>query len=249
MRRPLSDSEVIGGALGAIVALVVAGVLGGFRGEVTQANAALMLALVTIGAATIGGRWAGGATALAGALGFDFFLTKPYNSLAIKDGSEIITTILLFVVGIAVGQIVGERARAERGKQDGVDEVGGLHRVARLVSSGAPLTDVVASVEVEVAKVLLVPACTFSLLPPDDPHPSMDETGRIDAAYVHVDDGFALPPEGITVPVRGAGAALGWLVCEPPDRLVGVAPDRRRTALILADLLGATLARQDLAAA
>ncbi|MGN6695230.1 MAG: DUF4118 domain-containing protein, partial [Aquihabitans sp.] len=87
MRRPLSDSEVIGGALGAIVAITVAGLLGGFRGEVDHANAALLLALVTIGAAMIGGRWAGGATALAGALGFDFFLTQPYDSLAIKDGS------------------------------------------------------------------------------------------------------------------------------------------------------------------
>jgi hypothetical protein len=243
MRRPLSDSEVIGGALGAIVALCVAGLMGGFRGEVTHANAALMLALVTIVAATIGGRWAGGATALAGALGFDYFLTKPYDSLAIKDGSEIITTILLFVVGIAVGQIVLERVRAERGKQDGVDEVSGLHRVSRLVADGAPVGDVVTAVEVEVAKVLLIPGCTYSLLPPDLPRPSMDETGRIDAAYIHVEDGFALPAEGIVIPVRSAGTRAGWLVCEPPAQLVGVSPDRRRTALVLASFLGATLAR------
>ncbi|MCU1370079.1 MAG: hypothetical protein JWO77_1273 [Ilumatobacteraceae bacterium] len=243
MRRPLSDSELIGGALGAIVALCVAGLMGGFRGEVSHANAALMLALVTLAAATIGGRWAGGATALAGALGFDYFLTRPYDSLAIKDGSEIITTILLLVVGLAVGQIVLERVRAERGKQDGVDEVGGLHRVSRLVADGAPVGDVVAAVETEVAKVLLVPGCAYSLLPPELPHPSMEETGRVDATYVHVEDGFALPPEGIVIPVRGAGAVTGWLVCEPPAHLVGVSPDRRRTALVLASFLGAALTR------
>lgn len=241
MRRPLSDSEVVGAALGAMVALCVAGVMGGFRSEVSHANAALLLALVTIAAATVGGRWAGGATALAGALGFDFFLTQPYGSLAIKDGSEILTTVLLFVVGVVVGQIVGDRARAERGKQAGTDEVASVHRVARLVADGAPAADVVAAVETEVANVLLVPRCSFALLPPEPHRPQMDETGRIDAPYVHLDDGFALPGDGVAIPVVGAGDRLGWLVCDGPAQLVGVAPDRRRTALVLASFLGSAL--------
>jgi len=245
MRRPLSDSEVIGGALGAIVAIVVAGLLGGFRGEVDQANAALILALVTISAATIGGRWAGGATALAGALGFDFFLTEPYGSLAIKDGSEIVTTILLFIVGVAVGQIVGERMQAERGKQAGADEVAGLHRVGRLVATDEPLATVISAVEHEVAAVLLVPGSEFSLLPPDQAGPTMDQTGRVDAPYVHIEDGFTLPSDGVVIPVSHGGSTVGWLTCDPPDRLVGVSPDRRRTAIVLADLLGAALARND----
>lgn len=249
MRRPLSDSEVIGGALGAIVAITVAGLLGGFRGEVDHANAALILALVTIGAATIGGRWAGGATALAGALGFDFFLTQPYGSLAIKDGSEIITTILLFVVGVAVGHIVGERVHAERGKQAGADEVAGLHRIGRLVADDAPLATVIESVEREVAAVLLVPSSEFTLLPPDQAGPTMDATGRVDAPYVHVDDGFTLPRDGVVIPVRNGGSTVGWLACAAPDRLVGVSPDRRRTAIVLADLLGATITRGDRQAA
>lgn len=249
MRRPLSDSEVIGGAVGAIVAICLAGLMGSVRTEVTHANAALVLALVTIGAATVGGRWAGGATALAGAVGFDFFLTQPYGSLAIKDGSEIITTVLLFVLGIAVGQIVGERARAERGKQAGAEEVGGLHRVAQLVSGDAPLSQVITTVETEVAKVLLVSGASYVPLPPDPAPPAMDETGRVDAPYVHLDDGFALPAGGVLVPVRGAGTRRGWLLCEPPNGLVGVSSDRRRTALVLADLLGAALAHADVAPA
>ena len=100
MRRPLSDSETIGAAAGSLVALCVAGLLGSVRGEISQANAALILVLIIVGAATIGGRWAGGATALASAVSFDFFRTRPYGSLAIKSTSEIITTILLFAVGL-----------------------------------------------------------------------------------------------------------------------------------------------------
>jgi len=223
--------------------------MGSVRTEVTHANAALVLALVTIGAATVGGRWAGGATALAGAVGFDFFLTEPYGSLAIKDGSEIVTTILLFVLGVAVGQIVGERARAERGKQAGADEVSGLHRVAQLVSGDAPLSQVITTVEDEIAKVLLVPEATYTLLPPDPAPPVMDGSGRVDAPYVHLEDGFALPSPGVLVPVRGAGTARGWVVCGPPSGLVGVSSDRRRTALVLAGLLGAALAHADVAPA
>lgn len=249
MRRPLSDSEVIGGAAGAIVAICLAGLMGSVRTEVTHANAALVLALITIGAATVGGRWAGGATALAGAVGFDFFLTKPYGSLAIKDGSEIVTTVLLFVLGVAVGQIVGERARAERARQAGTDEVGGLHHVAQLVSGDAPLSQVITTVEDEIAKVLLVPAAHYSPLPPDPAPPTMEGTGRVAAPYVHLDDGFVLPADGVVVPVRGAGMARGWLVCEPPTDLVGVSSDRRRTAVVLADLLGAALAHADVAPA
>ena len=244
MRRPLTDSEVIGGAAGAIAALCVAGLLGSVRGEISQANAALILVLVIIGAAVVGGRWAGGATALAAAVSFDFFLTRPYGSLAIKDGSEIVTTILLFVVGVAVGQIVGSRLRARAGARTGTEEVAGLHRVARLVADDASDRDLIAAVEEEVADVLLLPSCSFHLLPPDPPRPLLEPTGRVDAPYVHLDDGFALPGAGLTVPVRAGGSTLGWLVCDGPDRLVGVAADRKRTALVLASLLGAHLARR-----
>lgn len=247
MRRPLSDSETIGAAAGSLVALCVAGLLGSVRGEISQANAALILVLIIVGAATIGGRWAGGATALASAVSFDFFLTRPYGSLAIKSTGEIITTILLFAVGVAVGQIVGSRMRAKAGERTGVEEVAGLHRVARLVAEDSSDRDLIAAVEEEVAGVLLLPACTFHLLPPDPPRPQLEPTGRVDAPYVHLDDGFALPREGIVVPVRAGGRTLGWLVCDGPDHLIGVASSRRRTALVMASLMGAHLARHSTA--
>jgi hypothetical protein len=244
MRRPLTDSEAIGAAAGSIVALCIGGILGSVRGEISQANAALILVLVIVGAAVVGGRWAGGATALAAAVSFDFFLTRPYLSLAIKDGSEIVTTILLFVVGVAVGQIVGSRQRAKTGERTGKEEVAGLHRIARLVTEDVPDRDLIAAVEDEVAEVLLLPACTFHLLPPDPPRPMLDPAGRVDAPYVHLDDGFALPAAGVTIAVRASGSTVGWLVCDGPTQLVGVAGDRRRTALVMASLLGSHLARR-----
>lgn len=244
MRRPLSDSEVVGAALGVIVAMCVAGLLGSMRAEVTQANAGLILVLVIIGAAATGGRWAGGATALGSALAFDFFLTRPYGSLAIKSPDDLVTTVLLFVVGITVGQFANARWRDREASQAGADEVAGLHRVASLTADGADLDDVLEGVNREVTAVLRLASCRFQGDPADPTLPAMEPSGRIDAPYVHLDDGFALPAGGFTIPVRTDGVTLGWLVCTPAVPQVGVSLDRRRTALVLADHLALGLAHR-----
>lgn len=248
MRRPLSDSEVLGAAAGAIVVMCVAGLLGAVRGEVSQANAGLVLVLVIIGAAAVGGRWAGGATALAAALSFDFFLTKPYGSLAIKSYEDIITTVLLFIVGITVGQFANARWRDRDQKRAGADEVAGLYRVATLTADGAGLLAVLEGVQREVADVLQLEACRYEVEPEDATLPEMDPTGRIDAPYVHLGDGFVLPPDGFTIPVRANGQNFGSLVCRPVRHAVGVSGDRRRTAIVLADHLGLALAQGTTAA-
>lgn len=249
MRRNLTDSEVIGASLGAIAAMCIAGLLGSVRAQVSQANAGLVLVLVIIAASTIGGRWAGGATALAAAVSFDFFLTKPYGSLAIKSSDDVIATALLFIVGLSVGQLANERREAKVAGQAGTDEVAGIFRVAKLTSEGANLLQVIASVEREVADVLHLEACQFQALPLDPPLPEIQPTGRVDAPYVHVGDGFVLPADGVTIAVRSQGRIQGWLVCRPAPGLVGVSQDRRRTALVLADHLGLTLTQADATAA
>jgi len=245
MRRPLSDAEVIGASVGVIAALVVAGLLGAVRAEVSQANAGLALVLVIVAAAYVGGRWAGGATALAAAVSFDFFLTRPYGSLAIKSSDDVVTTVLLFVVGIAVGQIAASRWTAQAAGKAGTEEVAGLYRVASLTAEGRPMPEIVDAVEHEVAEVLLLASCRFQLLPPDPALPELEASGRVEAPYVHVGDGFALPREGVAIAVRSAGRIAGWLVCVPRDELTGVSRDRRRTAIVFADHLGLALAQAD----
>lgn len=209
MRRPLSDSEVIGASLGTIVAMCVAGLLGAMRPEVSQANAGLVLVLVIIAAASIGGRWAGGATALAAALSFDFFLTRPYGSLAIKSTGDIVTTILLFAVGVTVGQFADARWAAKASGQAGADDVAELHRVATLTADGANLVQVLEEVQHSVAEVLHLETCRFEALPPELPLPVMDPTGKVDAPYIHLGEGFALPADGFLIAVRHGGRPIG----------------------------------------
>lgn len=249
MRRPLSDSEVVGAAVGAIVAMCVAGLLGAVRGEISQANAGLILVLVIIGAAAIGGRWAGGATALAAALSFDFFLTKPYGSLAIKSSQDVVTTLLLFLVGVVVGQFANARWREHDRVEAGAAEVAGLFRVASLTADGAHLIQVLEVVQHEVGEVLHLEHCRYEVEPGDATLPELKPDGRIDAPYIHLGDGFALPADGFTIAVRANGRNLGWLVCTPAQPARGISRDRRRTALILADHLGLALAQDTSSAA
>lgn len=242
MRKNLSDTEVMGIGIGAVVALLVAGLLGAVRGELDQANGALVLVLVVVAAAYTGGRWAGVATGLVAAAGFDVFLTRPYGSLAIKSSDDVVTTVLLVLVGLAVGTIAADRREARAHGRAGTEEVAGLYRVAGLTADGADLATVVHAVEEEVASVLHLRDCRFERLPADPPVPVLEPSGRVDAPYVFEGDGFALPADGVALAVRQGDRALGWLVGRPADDARGVSRDRRRTALVLADHLALTLA-------
>lgn len=243
MRRRLTDAEALSTCGGILAALAVAGVLGGIRPAVEQANAVLLLVLVVIGAAYVGGRWAGVATALAAAVSFDFFLTEPYRSLAIKHPGNVLATVLLAVVGLAVGGIARSRTDARAQAAVAHDEIVAVHRVTREAADGADVHRLVARVEGEVAKALHLAECRFEALPPTPPVPIIEPTGHVDAPYVHLGDGFALPTEGVAIEVRAEGGTLGWLVGRPAARPMGISLDRRRAALILADHLGLALAR------
>ncbi len=242
MRKNLSDSDVMGIGIGALVALTVAGLLGAFRGGLDRPNAALVLVLVVIAAAAVGGRWAGVATGLTAAAGFDFFLTYPYNSLAIKSSDDVVTTFLLVLVGLAVGSIAVAGREARDHGRAGTREVAGLYRVTRLSAEGADTAEVIQAVEDEMAAILHLSECRFERLPVDPPLPALELSGRVDAPYVFEGDGFALPADGVIVAVREGDHTLGWLVCRPNAGAPGVSRDRRRTALVLADHLALTLA-------
>lgn len=240
MTRKWTDAELISAGLGGILVIAVAGLLGAVRGEIDQANAALVLVLVVIAAGFTGGSRAGVSTGLAAAVSFDFFLTRPYGSLAIKSSDDVIATVLLVTVGFAVGLIATSRDEARAASKAGSDEVAGAYRVARMVADGADITAVIAAVEDEVAGVLRLRECHFSVELPVEELPELEPNGRVDAPYVHEGDGFVLPPDGLVIALRHGAVRRGWLVCRPAEP-VGISRDRRRTALVLADHLALAL--------
>jgi K+-sensing histidine kinase KdpD len=68
------------------------------RSAIDNTNAALILVLLIVAAASTGLRLAGLVAAASSAAWFDFFLTAPYGSFKINDRADIETTVLLILV-------------------------------------------------------------------------------------------------------------------------------------------------------
>src|SRR3954470_21911860 len=87
------------------VPLIVGMALVGVRGEIDSQITALVLVVTVVAGGQVGGRLGGLVSALMAATSFDFFHTEPYLSLKITNAKDIETTILLLIVGLAVGAL------------------------------------------------------------------------------------------------------------------------------------------------
>jgi hypothetical protein len=239
-----SERSSFGIALGSLAALLAAALLVGVRGEIANANVALILVVCVLLGAWWGGRAAGVASAFMAAIAFDFFHTRPYNSLKMTDGNDILTTVLLLVVGFAVGEIA-VRGRVARAVRD--EERRQLHRLDRitgLVSSGAGIDELVGAVTAELIETLSLRDCYFERSPYLGRFDRMERTGTATSrVHRYTREGFELSREGIELPVEGGGEMLGRFVLLPTPG-VGISPGRRMIAIAIADQLGTALARQ-----
>jgi Domain of unknown function (DUF4118) len=235
----LVTAGVLIGSFGPIVA---AGVLVPIRQHIDSANVALIFVVLVVVAAAVGGRWGGVIGAVTSTLTFDFFFTHPYDTLRMNRLREVVTTALLLIVGLVVGEIVVWAHRGHRAAQRGRDEVERLHRVAEQVVSGADATAVLQSVRAELSDLLSLRGCDFEEPPFGAPLPRLGRNGSIATSHHRFVRGeMALPAEGLEIPVLGNGRQLGRLVLAPEPR-VGVAIEERVAAIALSDQLGAALA-------
>src|SRR5262245_12506281 len=100
--------------IGVASAIAIAGLLVPIRDWMGASNVALVLVIVVVAAAILGGRMAGALTSVAAALSFDYFHTQPYYNLRISDREDVIAAVLLLVVGLAVGELAALRAGSRR---------------------------------------------------------------------------------------------------------------------------------------
>jgi Domain of unknown function (DUF4118) len=240
------DDRLVAAGLGvaALGPLVVASLLVTVRDRIAGSNAALVFVIVVVLAAALGGRWAGFTAAVVSAMSYDFFLTRPYGSLKIDELEDIVATVLLLAVGLIVGEVVVWAHRGHRQKKRGQDEITRLHRVAEQVASGARAHDVLESVRVELTDLLSLRDCRFEQPPFGTPLPRLGRNGSIDLPRRRIVRGeFALPPEGVEIPVLGRGRQVGRLVLEPEPE-VGVSIEERVVAIAISDQLGAAVAAE-----
>lgn len=239
------DRLVVAGlGLAALGPLVVASLLVIVRDHMARSNAALVFVIVVVLAAALGGRWAGFTAAVISAMSYDFFLTRPYGSLKIDEVEDLVATVLLLTVGLIVGEVVVWAHRGHRQSKRGQEEITRLHRVAEQVASGARAHDVLESVRAELSDLLSLRSCTFEQPPFGAPLPRLGRNGSLDIPRRRIVRGeFALPVEGVEIPVLGRGRQVGRLVLEPePD--VGVSIEERVVAVAISDQLGAAVSAE-----
>ena len=213
--------------------LLVGMALSPFRDHLPQEQSVLLLALAVVAAAAFGGRSAGALAAVVGAISFDFFLTQPYFTLAISSEEDVVTTLVLLAVGLAVGQLALAHRREVAAVAVGRAELASLFRVSRLAAEGGTADDVELAVRSELLTVLVLAECRFGTESELD-RPILGPGGALTGSFIRYERGEnALPDEGIAIAVEAAGHQFGYLLCTPVPG-VGVSIERRRVAVALA---------------
>ena len=242
MRNNDGTRQAAGVAIGALGGITFAALMVGVRTHVANADVALGLMMFVLAGAVVGGRTAGAVSALGAALSFDFFHTRPYGTLKIANKDDVITTAVLLVVGLVIGEVATWSQRLRDRLQDDRVEIKRLHRVAELAARGESTEDLALVVTAELISTLKLADCVFERPPFASDPPAIDRKGVVQQSVHHFTrEGFELPRQPVQLPVFGNGRLLGRFVMTPTPG-AGVSPERRLIAIALADHLGAALA-------
>lgn len=235
-----SEWRDMGAAVGATTAILVAGGLVGLRDVLSNTSVALILVLVIVGAASIGGRRAGVVTAIAAGVAFDFFHTEPYNRLTINSADDVETVILLCTVGLAAGELV---VRGREIRRRGEVSHGELERVLRVADAATAHPNELFDVaQAELRDGLGLDRCWYEPGPSTAVRPEIGPRGTIARTDYRLSGGeFELPDDEIALPVRSDSEEFGRFVLIPTPG-IGVARDRRVGAVAIADIVALALA-------
>ena len=229
-------------ALASLVAVGAAAALVPLRGHTSSANLALVLVLVVLAAAVLGGRLVGVVVGVVTALAFDFLLTVPYGSFSIDRGDDVLTTALLAAVGLIGGAMVERARRGERMAEVRGQEVERFQRRAELAASGEPAGRMIQRSAEELADLLSAVDVRY------ERGPAADGVTVLTHAGARVPSGPAVVgPDVVAVPVRAHGRDIGhFLVLLPaPHAGMAVPIDQRHAAVAIADQLGVGLLRHE----
>ena len=187
--------------------LVACALLALVRDAIDATNAALILVLIVVGAASTGLRWAGLLAAASSAAWFDFFLTVPYGRFTIDDRDDIETTVLLILVGVAVTEIClwDRRQEAKASRESGY--LSGVLSAAEQIGAGsAPAASVIEHVQQQLIDVLDLDTARFQAATTEQ-LPTLEADGHVLVGAHKIDvDRQGLPTDSeLRVLVRNAG--------------------------------------------
>jgi K+-sensing histidine kinase KdpD len=235
-----SDRVALTAAVVAPIAAAVA--LTPLRGHLDTADDGLLLVVVIVAVATSGRRLAAMVAAIVAVLSFDFFLTRPYQSFRITRSADLISEILLLVVGLAVGDLAARGRRARNDAHRSTDELIRLHLLTEMVAAGEEPHLVAMAASHQLTELLSLRGCRFTPSTTEVMTSRVTPGGDVTVGREYWPTGdLGLPTKAVYLPVRGNGRLCGYLVMTPtPGHLV---PHQRLVvAVAIADQLGASLA-------
>ena len=216
MNRYLTrDSAAIAAAI--LAPLAVAGILLPFRASWSNTNVALLLVVVVVAVAAIGNRVAGGLSAVASAVWFDFFFTVPYERFTIRSSADLTTFVLLLVVGLAVSQLA---ARARRLKVITITDAAYLaqiHDTATLAQTARSAADVVEHVRELLVGLLDLQACRYEYGSLLGHPPRLERDGTVLAGHLRYDvERTGMPSQEVELRTFGSnGQYYGRFMLQP----------------------------------
>jgi hypothetical protein len=216
-----------------------------WRSRLNAGDDALFLVMVIVAVATTGRRSAAATAAVVSALSFDFFLTRPYNSLRITDHNDVITGLLLLVVGLAVGQLAARALLHRNQAAESRGEVVMLHSLTEMASSGREPRLVIDTALDELKQLLYLRDCHFTQRDPGPIAARITPQGDLTLGdEIWPTHDLGLPTRQVDLPVRGGGWLLGHFLLTPtPGR--PVAHHRLLVAVAVADQVGTALATDE----
>lgn len=243
-RQPISVTRLT--VVGGLLPLVVCLLLTSMREVMANTNAALVLVLVVVAAASLGSRAAGYASAAVSAAGFDVFLTKPYGTFAIHSAADVQTTVLLLVIGVAVTELAlwGRRQQSRASEQSGYLD-GILETTGTL--AGAVSTDtLIEHVETELVSLLdLDQACYVRRTDGAAPQIAMDGTVTRQGRLLDVDRTGLPTDTEVWLPVGSLeDGDLGGFRLVAVTHISRPTLRQRQVAVVLADLVAGALRQE-----
>ena len=207
------------------------------RDHVANTDLALVLVLVIGAIGWMTGWVATVGSSLAAGVAFDVLDTRPYGTLTISRGSDILTALLLVATGILVGTGAARLARYRDSEDSRADALAVVMEASGLVATGQEQRLVAEALAAELKRELRLAECTFHLEPPTGTRPTVARDGSLVGL---ISGNRAGGPMVIDLPVWSQGDVVGHYQLS----LGRAEPSKHelRVALSLADQAGAAMA-------
>jgi hypothetical protein len=212
------------------------------RDHIGSVNVALVLAVVVVAVAAWGHRLAAFVAAASAAVFFDVLHTRPYYSFTITQRNDAITTALLLIVGIAVGELAVWSRKQRAAAAASSEDIARMHTIGDLVADGRPLDQVILAVAYELRHLLSLRACRFHHGRSSADPGRIDRNGDVLLHEVRWDvDDLGLPGKEVDLLVQWGHTTFGRYILVPTPG-VAISLERRLVAVALADQVAAVMA-------